>query len=137
MFGSFMSQVDTKVLYIVAAIVGISLILALIKKAAGLAIVLAVLLIVTGVGIPKVNEFQEKFSISMEESVLKLKINGEEMTVNTGNIDKIKITAYGLSEHVVSFSNSYGGQTKVSVPSYMTPIIQEIFENKDVDIEVE
>ncbi|MBR1453448.1 MAG: hypothetical protein IJ593_02220 [Lachnospiraceae bacterium] len=132
-----LSTLDPNIVYMCVAVLAVLVILALVKKAFKIAAVIVVIAILFGFIAPMATEYQKNFSITSEDGVLTLTVNGEQYVLNTkevkdkygevDNSDKIlnvEMQRLASGEYTLTIKYADGNIGKFDVPGFMrSPII--------------
>lgn len=123
MMGEILSQLDYRVVYVVVAILIVSAILAIIKKAIGIAILVGVLAFGISFLGPMAKQFQAdyKFDIS-STGVATIQAKGNMIKLGKDEVKSIDLVNKGVKGYVVNVTYT-DGVGAIKVPTFMmTPI---------------
>ncbi len=130
-----LSQIDPNVIYVVVGILFISIVLALIKKAIKIALVVVVISVLLGGLAPMAKDFQANHKISVENGVVKIFVKGNTLELNKDLIKKIELVNKGVSGYKLKVTYEDGLST-IDIPDYMVNTVKMFVKENDVPIEM-
>lgn len=118
-----LSNLDPKIVYLCIGMLAIVAIMSIIKKAIGIALIVAVLAVGMYFVIPAAQNFQKDYSISMSEDSIDLKVQGNDFSIQFGE-DAVKIKSMEIvrnSEGEYKFDIKYvdGTSSNFKIPGFM------------------
>lgn len=141
------SQVNPKVLMVLAIIAVVLFILSLIKRAVKVGIYMLILAVLLGGGIPTVNKIKESYDINYDKAttVLTIKVAGKEQTLSMREIladkdyeivlekthknTKLGVTYKQKDGRVISIGKN---NDAIEVPNFMAEVVKKFFDNNKV-----
>lgn len=133
MFDSILSQINPVVIYIVVAILLVSMILALVKRVIKIAvIVFAVACMVMFLG-PIATEFQKNNSINVTSSEVDLKVSGTSYKITKKDLSSIDLVSKGISGYNITVNYKNGVSTFI-VPGYMESAIKTFADKNSITV---
>lgn len=137
MLQPILAELDPKVVYIVVAMFALLVVLAIVKKALKIAIVVAVFGSCIFLLAPAAKEFQSNFKINTEQGAIHLLSEGQEYTIdNFANIKKATLIYNGKQqiEVDIEYNESF---LNFTVPAFMGEQIKEFFDSHDVKYKIQ
>lgn len=123
---SQLSALDPNVLKLCAAVLGALAILSLIKRAVKLGIFIAVLAVGSALILPAVQDFQEKYSVSVENDQLIMVIDGQELRLGAGNIKSMSLEKDAAGAYVVRVVyKDTQTPASIQIPAFMRGVVGE------------
>lgn len=111
---SFASNIDTKYVYIAVAILGVTFIISLVKKAIKLGILVLVIALLLTYGGSMVSKIQEKYNINVEGDTITAVVDGKEYTLDLELVSEIVITDIGKGKVKVAIKAADENKSKVA-----------------------
>lgn len=140
---STLGNLDPTVLYICAAILVVMLILGIIKKVASVIIIALVLALGCIYLVPQVIEYQDNFSIGInEDKELSITVDGKEFTID-GNSDETDDPSQTISNvNIERQSNGWyeleimyedASKIAVNIPGFMRSPVLEYLDDQEIE----
>ena len=132
---NILSQLDPNIIYVCVGIMVVTLIIAIIKRAVKIALVITVVSVLVYSLAPMASEYQDKFSIHVGEgNVLEMNIDGHEYKVG-GEDSGIKSTEFerlsdGNYNLKIMFQN--GEIQYIEVPGFMRDAVVKYFDTNEI-----
>lgn len=132
MMEQMLGNLDPNVVYVCIAVLVVGIILTLIKKAFFLAIIMVVLFMGATMLIPMAKEFQENYSIGInDDEQLEMVVNGKTFTFGgeDNGIQDINIERKKTGEYTLEIKYEDGGIATFTAPGYMRDTIIKYIKN--------
>ncbi|GHU92658.1 hypothetical protein FACS1894208_00200 [Clostridia bacterium] len=141
-----LSQIDSRLLIAIAVIAAVAFIWSLAKKAIKAAVVLLVIALLAGVGVPTISNLRENYGINYNKATgeVTFKINGNPQTLNLEEIKSAKnvniMLKKGMSDTSIDLSYvkksgtavSETGSNAVKLPNYMADILAKYLDKAGI-----
>ena len=146
MMNEMLGTLDPKIVYLCIAVFIVAAILALIKKAVVITVIMVVVSIAAYAIVPIAKDFQEQYKISVnDDNQLVMVIEGRETVLTAiGDPDDeefdamvdVEIERNKDGEYVLNIIHMSGGVTRVNVPSFMRDTMLKYFKNNSIAYEL-
>lgn len=137
MLQPILAGLDPKVVYAVVVLFAIIIILAIVKKAAKIAIFMTILTACIYLLAPAAKDFQQNYSINVDKGAVHIVTDGQEYTIDDfAKIKEAKLVYNGKQEIDVKikYADTF---LNFTVPVFMGDTIKDYFDSHDVAYEVE
>lgn len=134
-FGEVLSQLDSRLVYILAGLLAISVIIALIKKAIKLAIIVGVIAFAISSLGPMASDFQNKYQLEVNRDKAVITIDNQKTQLSKEDVSKLLFVNNGLSGYTITVKYN-DGIGSVNVPTFMVKSIKDFAENQGIPVEV-
>lgn len=134
-FGEVLSQLDSKLMYILGGLLIMTVIVALIKKAIKIAITVGLIAFcVTSLG-PIAKDFQNKYKMEVDKYKAIITIDNQKTVLNKEEIKSIQLINHGLSGYTLNITYK-DGVASINIPNFMMNKVKSFAENSDIQVEV-
>lgn len=132
-----LAELDPSVVYIVVAVFAVLLVLTIIKKAIKLAIIVAIITGCIFMLAPMAEDFQEKYSFTVESDQLIIKTGGREYKLNNPTAIKEAKLVYTGKQTIDVKIKYTDTNLNFTIPVFMGEGIKDFLEQYDIPYKVE
>ena len=134
-FGEVLSQLDSKLMYVLGGLLIMTVIVSLIKKAIKIAITVGLIAFcVTSLG-PIATDFQNKYKMEVDKYKAIITIDNQKTVLNKEEIKSIQLINHGLSGYTLNITYK-DGVASINIPNFMMNKVKSFAENSDIQVEV-
>jgi len=134
-----LSQIDTRLLLILAGLAAVLVVISLVKKAIKVGIFLLIVAVIFASGVPAINKLKESYNVSYSKltETLTLRVAGKDFSVSIKEIKEaknysIKLERGGTNTKISLFYQRKDGtavsERGVEIPNFMMDVVTKYFD---------
>ena len=123
--GDMLSQLDPKVVYIFVGVMIISAVLAIIKKAIKIGIIVVIIALSVSTLGPMAKEFQDKYKFSIDSGVATIQAENNTIKLDKNTIKDIELINKGVNGYELKVKYKDDGYSHIKIPTFMAPLVKE------------
>lgn len=131
-----LAQLKTEYILIFVGIMIVCAILAIIKKAVKVCIIVVALGLAVGALAPMASSFQENYSFKVEHGSAIVKIKGQEFKIDKDEVKSLLFENKNGAEYILSVSFNDGSNMTIRVPNFMRDSIIEFADHYHLKSEI-
>lgn len=131
-----LAQVKTEYIIIFVGIMVICAILAIIKKAFKVGVIVVVLGLFVGMLAPMAKDFQKNYSFNIENGTAMIKIQGQEFEIDKDEVKSFVLENKNGKEYTLAVSFTDGSNLGIRVPTFMRDSLVEFAEHYHINHEI-
>ena len=135
MLEPILGTIDTRVIWVFIAVMGICIILSIIKKAIKLTVVIGIIAAIAIFVAPMAEDFQSRYHFEMVDGAITMTINGEEVSVEKDICKEIELENKGAEGYELRAVTT-DGTLDIMIPTFMRDGIKTFAERYGIPIEV-
>ena len=124
LLGNILSQLDYRVVYIFVGIVFISAILAIIKRAIKIGIVVIIIALSMSTLGPMAKNFQDTYKFSVNNGIATIKTDSGTVTLDKNTIKNLQLINGGVNGYELKVTYA-DGLTDIKIPSFMAALVKD------------
>lgn len=118
----FLAELDYRLVIIIAVVLLITAIIAIIKKAIKVGLIVMIIALMIGYVAPTAFEFQRDYKIGVEDAAIHMVIKGQTFTIESNSCKEIILEDIGNLTYSLTAKYSDGNIT-VKIPRFMTDAV--------------
>lgn len=134
-----LGSLDPTIVYVCLGLLVVLLLLAIIKKAIGIAITVGIIAVLVYCLVPAAKDFQENFHIGMADNAIEITVDGKEYTLsieedeNEVKLKNVEIERTSEGEYNIVSSYDDGSKSYFTIPGYMRQTILNYMKKLKID----